>query len=124
KDGHQIGVSAIPVKAKIIAFIDSRNPLPMVSPPHTTPLLIIFDQYDKDGEVCVGAFDRQFYCDQLKLKLHVSEKTEILDLAGKRVDQNDLEGKMLFVFYDRATKSKPVQANPSKIIVTPILHNE
>lgn len=124
KDGYQIGASAIPVKAKIIAFIDSRNPLPMVSPPHTTPLLIIFDQFDKDGEVCVGAFDRQLYCDQLKLKLHVSEKTEIVDLTGKRVDQKDLEGKMLFVFYDRATKSKPVQANPSKIIVTPILHNE
>ncbi|MGN7479027.1 hypothetical protein ACTHOQ_14350 [Solibacillus silvestris] len=124
KDAHQIGVSAIPVKGKIIAFVDSKSPLPMISPPHIIPLLVIFDQYAKKGEVCVGAFDRMLYSEQLKLKLHVNEATEIVDLAGKRVDQNDLAGKMLFVFYDRATRSMPAQTNPAKIIATNIMQTE
>ena len=124
KDGYQIGISAIPVKAKIIVFVDSKSPSPMVSPPHITPLLVIFDQYDKKGEVCVGAFDKMLYCEQLNLKLHINEGTEIVDLAGKRVDRSELTEKMLFVFYDRATRSMPVQANPTKLIVTPIVHTK
>lgn len=120
KDGYQIGVSAIPVRGKIIAFVDSQSPLPMLSPPHITPLLIIFDQYDKIGEVCIGAFDQALYCEQLKLKLHLNEATEIVDLTGKRLGREDLAGRMLFVFYDQVTRSLPAQAKPKKIIATDI----
>ena len=120
KDGHQIGASAIPVKGKIIAFVDSKSPIPMIHPPQITPLLVIFDQYDKKGEVSVGVFDDMLYSDQLKLKLHVKEDTEIIDLQGKRVDAKDLAGKLLFVFYSVTTRSMPAQTNPTKIIATSI----
>ena len=118
KDGHQIGVSAIPVKGRIIAFVDSSLPLPMVSPPQTEPLLIIFDQYDKKGEVAIGVFDDMLFSEQLHLKLHVNEATEIVDLQGKRVEQQDLARKVLIVFYGATTRSRPAQTNPTKIIMT------
>lgn len=124
KDGHQIGIAAIPVKGKIIAFVDSYSTLPMVHPPQITPLLIIFDQYAKKGEVVVGTFDKSFYSDQLNLKLHLNENTEIVDLQGKRVDVNGLVGKLLFVFYEKITRSNPAQVKPSKIIATNIVQSE
>ena len=124
KDGHQIGAAAIPVKGRIIAFVDARSPLPMVHPPQISPLLVIFDQYAKKGEVSVGAFDENFYSKQLNLKLHLNKETEIVDLQGKRVDVNSLTGKLIFVFYEKATRSMPAQAKPTKIIATEILHSE
>lgn len=124
KEGHQIGASAIPVKGKIIAFVDSRSPLPMVHPPQIEPLLVIFDQYGKKGEVLVGAFDERLFSEQLKLKLHVNDSTEIVDLQGKRVDVSSLAGKLLFVFYEATTRSMPAQTNPTKIIVTDILQTK
>lgn len=124
KDGHQIGVAAIPVKAKIIAFVDSRSPLPMVHPPQITPLLVIFDQYSKKGEVSVGIFDENLYSKQLNLKLHLNENTEIVDIQGKRVDANRLTGKLVFVFYEATKHSIPTQAKTIKIIATNLLQTE
>ncbi|MEG0471664.1 MAG: hypothetical protein RR588_04950 [Solibacillus sp.] len=123
KDGQRLGVSAIPVKGKITVYVDSHIPLPMIQPPHVIPLLVIFEQYGKKGEVSVGIFDDRLYSEQLKLKLHVGDKTEIVDLMGKRVNSNMLAERLLFVFYDKATRSKPVQANPMKIIVTNLKEN-
>ncbi|ATP38716.1 hypothetical protein CSE16_00975 [Solibacillus sp. R5-41] len=123
KDGQRLGVSAIPVKGKITVYVDSLTPLTMIQPPHVVPLLVIFEQYGKKGEVSVGVFDDRLFSDQLKLKLHVGSKTEIVDLTGKRVNSDMLVGRLLFVFYDKATRSKPVQANPMKIIVTNLKEN-
>lgn len=124
KDGHQIGASAIPVKGRIIAFVDSKAPLPMVSPPQITPLLVIFDQYDKKGEVAIGVFDQMLFSEQLKLKLHLKDSTEIVNLQGKRVEKEALSGKMLIIFYSTTTRSIPAQTNPTKIIVTDVLPTE
>lgn len=124
KDGHRIGVSAIPVKGRIIAFVDSKTLLPMMSPPQTTPLLVIFDQYDKKGEVVIGAFDEMLYSEQLKLKLHIKDSTEMVDLQGKHVEKEGLLGKILIVFYSTTTRSIPAQTNPTKIIVTDALLKE
>lgn len=124
KDGVQVGVSAIPVKGRIIAFVDSQTPLPMISPPQVEPMLVIFDQYDKKGEVVVAAFDKSLYNEALKLKLHVKDSTEIIDLQGKSVSKEALVGHILVVFYSATTRSIPAQTNPTKIIVTNILHSE
>lgn len=118
KDGHQIGASAVPVKGKLTVFIDSRTPLPMIHPPQVEPLLVIFDQYGKKGEVSVGVFDQALYSEDLKLKLHLNATTEIVNMSGQRIDTKDLTGKLLFVFYDKTTRSMPAQTNPTKIIVT------
>ncbi|MEG0384667.1 hypothetical protein [Solibacillus cecembensis] len=123
KDGQRLGVSAIPVKGKITVYVDSLTPLPMIQPPHVVPLLVIFEQYGKKGEVSVGVFDDRLFSEQLKLKIHVGSKTEIVDLAGKYVSSEWLAGKLLFVFYEKVTRSIPVQANPTKIIVTDIKGN-
>ncbi|MEG0451133.1 MAG: hypothetical protein RR595_14840 [Lysinibacillus sp.] len=123
KDGQRLGVSAIPVKGKITVYVDSLIPLPMIQPPHVVPLLVIFEQYGKKGEVSVGVFDDRLFSEQLNLKLHVGDKTEIVDLTGKRVNLDMIAGRLLFIFYDKATRSKPVQANPMKIIVTNLKEN-
>lgn len=123
KDGHRLGVSAIPVKGKITVYVDSLTPLPMIQPPHVVPLLLIFEQYGKKGEVAVGIFDERLFSEQLKLKIHVGSKTQIVDLTGKQVSSERLAGKLLFVFYEKATHGKPVQANPTKIIVTDLKEN-
>lgn len=122
-DGQRLGVSAIPVKGKITVYVDSHAPLPMIQPPHVIPLLVIFEQYGKKGNLSVGVFDDRLYNEQLKLKLHVGSKTEIMDLAGQRVSSDTLAKKLLFVFYEQATRGKPVQASPSKIIVTDLKEN-
>lgn len=119
KDGARIGISAIPVKSKIIAYVDSRKPLPMIHPPQVQPLLIILEQHHMDGEVSVGLFDEHLYSEQLKLKLHVKDTTEIVNLYGKRLTKEDLANQMLVVFYHTVTHSMPVQTNPTKIIVAP-----
>ncbi|MER1958765.1 MAG: hypothetical protein ABS942_15385 [Solibacillus sp.] len=121
KDGHQIGASAIPVKGRLIAFVDSSIPLPMQAPPQTEPLLVIFDQYDKKGEVAVGVFNEMLFSEQLNLKLHVKDSTEIVDLQGKRVEKEGLYRKVLIVLYEVTTRSRPTQTNPTKIIVTNVL---
>lgn len=123
KDGQRLGVSAIPVKGKITVYVDSLTPLPMIQPPHVVPLLVIFEQYGKKGEVSVGVFDDRLFSEQLKLKIHVGRKTEIVDLKGKHIGMEMLAGKLLFIFYEKATHSMPVQANPTKIIVTDLIGN-
>lgn len=121
KDGHQIGASAIPVKGRIIAFVDTNTPLPMLSPPQTEPLLVVFDQYNKKGEVAIGMFDDMLFSEQLNLKLHIKDSTEIVDLQGRRVDKAKLLRKVLVVFYETTTRSRPAQTNPTKIIVINVL---
>lgn len=118
KDGQRMGVAAIPVKGEITVYVDALTPLPMIQPPHIDPLLIIFEQYGKKGEVSAGLFDERLFSEQLKLKLHIGSKTELVDLVGKRVKAEMLAGRFLFVFYDKATNSKPPQVNPAKIIMT------
>lgn len=119
KNGSRIGISAIPVKAKIIAYVDSRKPLPMIHPPQVQPILIILDQDHVEGEVAVGKFDERLYSEALKLKLHLKEATEMITISGKTVTKEDLAHQLLFVFYQQVTHSVPVQTNPTKIIVAP-----
>lgn len=119
KDGTPIGISAIPVKAKIIAYVDSRKPLPMIHPPQVMPVLIILEQPHVAGEVAIGQFNQQFYSEQLKLKLHVQETTNLVDLQGRTVSKQALVNQLLFVFYQTVTHSMPVQTTPTKIIVAP-----
>lgn len=119
KDGSPIGISAIPVKSKIIAYVDSRKPLPMVHPPQVQPLLIILEQPHIEGEVAVGRFDERLYSEQLRLKLHLKDGTEIVNLRGDTLTKDRLANQMLIVFYKAVTHSVPVQTNPIKIIVAP-----
>lgn len=115
--GERLGVTAIPVKSKITAYVDSRKPLPMMHPPQVTPLLIIIEQSGIRGEVAIGVFDGNLYSEQLKLKLHVNEESQIMDLKGHRLSVDEAKNKFLYVFYDATTRSIPAQANPKKIFV-------
>lgn len=119
KDGSPIGISAIPVKSKIIAYVDSRKPLPMVHPPQVQPLLVILDQHHIEGEVAVGLFDERLFSEQLNLKLHVKDTTELMNIRGKVLQREQLADELLFVFYNTVTHSSPVQTSPTKIIVAP-----
>lgn len=118
QDGAPIGISAIPVKSKIIAYVDSRKPLPMIHPPQVTPLIIILEQGHVEGEVVVGQFDQQLYSEQLRLKLQVNATTEIVNIRGRTAQKEDLVDQLLVVFYKTKTPTVPVQISPVKIILT------
>lgn len=115
--GERMGVTAIPVKAKITAYIDSRKPLPMIHPPQITPLLVVVEQPGVKGEVAVGHFGENFYSEQLKLKLHLTDKTNIMNTTGEIVSPAALKDELLIVFYEATTRSMPAQTTPSIIIV-------
>lgn len=51
------------------------------------------------------------------LALKIGEDTEIVDLDGKTVSKDELDGKILVVYYGASTRSIPAQTTPSKIIV-------
>ena len=96
--GERMGVTAIPVKAKITAYIDSRKPLPMIHPPQITPLLVVVEQPGVKGEVAVGHFGENFYSEQLKLKLHLTDKTNIMNTTGDDCKSHGIKGRIVNCF--------------------------
>lgn len=51
------------------------------------------------------------------LSLNIGDKTEIVDIDGNAVSKDELDCKVLVVFYDISTRSIPAQTTPSKIVV-------
>ena len=115
--GDRIGVTAIPVKSKISAYIDSLTPLPMVHPIQIKPLVVIIEQEGTRSQFGVGIFDEQLYSEHLKLKLNIHDETKIVDLKGNSLEAASLKNSFLYVFYDATTRSIPAQTTPNKIIV-------
>ena len=115
--GEKIGVTAIPVRTKVTAYINSRKPVMMIHPPQFYPDLFIIEQGTTPGNVAVGYFDDNLYCKALNLRLLLAEETKLETVNGDPTTKEALINKQLFVFYDRMKRSIPAQVSPSKVLV-------
>lgn len=98
------------------AYINLNKPMVMIYPPRYTPEIIVVDTGVK-GMFKQGTFDENFENKALQFKLLLDESTEIVDLTGQPIAQQDIVGKEVLVFYTRSTRSIPEQAPIHKIIV-------
>ncbi|WP_017754123.1 copper amine oxidase N-terminal domain-containing protein [Calidifontibacillus oryziterrae] len=109
KDQLQIG-------DKIEAFYDKNKPRIMIYPPMITPEIIIVHDEKISGQVKVAKFDDNLLSLDNELKLKLNENTILINQKGEPIEEKDLYGKELIVFYDISTKSIPAQTSPKKII--------
>jgi len=108
---------------KVTGYTDGDKPMIMIYPPQYSPDVVILET-EEIGSVAVGKFDEELLNESLSLKLHVSEKTELSSVSGKKVTADDLQGKDLVVFYTMTTRSIPAQTTPEKIIVLDKVESE
>lgn len=101
---------------KVTAYIDADKPMIMIYPPQYSPDAVIVET-EKEGSAAVGTFDEELTDMQLKLQLHIDEKTKLEDASGKEVKKDDLKEQDLLVFYTATTRSIPAQTTPEKVIV-------
>ncbi|WP_107840967.1 copper amine oxidase N-terminal domain-containing protein [Metasolibacillus meyeri] len=98
------------------AFVNKNKPMLMIYPPRYVPEVIVVETSDM-GSVDIGTFDQDFVNKENTLKLNLSAESQITNLAGEKVQQEDIVGKEAIVFYGPATKSIPAQTNPYHVVV-------
>ena len=113
---EQIGVKDIKKGATIEAYYDKNKPMILIYPATVTPDLVIVKDEEIIGEVKVAKFDKSFLSLDGELKLNLGEDTVLLDQQGEVIEEKDLIGKELAVFYSITTRSLPPQTSPSKVI--------
>ncbi|MBB4824805.1 hypothetical protein HNO89_002031 [Sporosarcina luteola] len=101
---------------KVTGYTDGNKPMIMIYPPQYSPDVVILET-EEPGSVAVGKFNEDLLNAPLSLKLHVSDKTELSSVSGKKVTSDELQGKNLAVFYTVTTRSIPAQTTPEKIVV-------
>ncbi|TQR16389.1 stalk domain-containing protein [Psychrobacillus soli] len=101
---------------RIDAYYDKNKPMIMIYPAQISPELVIVHDEEKMGSVKVSKFDDEFLSLDNELKLNIGEKTLLVNEKGEELEQADLNGKELVVFYTVSTRSIPAQTTPSKII--------
>lgn len=101
---------------KVNAFTDADKPMILIYPPQYSPDAVIVET-EKEGFAAVGTFDEELTDMELKLQLHIDEKTKLEDASGKEVKRDDLKEQDLLVFYTATTRSIPAQTTPEKVIV-------
>ncbi len=109
-----------PVKLKegmaFTAYVNKNKPMILIYPPQYTPEVVIIHT-EAMGTAEIGIFDQDLVNQTNSLKLHVADQTEITNLVGDVLKQEDIVNKEVIVFYDITTRSIPAQTTPSKIIV-------
>ncbi|MDI2585905.1 stalk domain-containing protein [Psychrobacillus sp. NEAU-3TGS] len=101
---------------RIDAYYDKNKPMILIYPAQITPELVIVHDEDKMGSVKVSKFDDEFLSLDNELKLNIGEETILVNEKGEEIEQADLKGKELVVFYTITTMSIPAQTPPTKII--------
>ncbi|MEK4386177.1 copper amine oxidase N-terminal domain-containing protein [Solibacillus sp. FSL W7-1464] len=116
------------VKLKIGDMISlsiyADQPMILIYPPQYAPSVVIVEKDDTANSVKVAQFDENFLSDDGELKLHLDEKSVIINAKGKKVPAKELKNYNAIVFYGPTTKSIPAQAAPEKIVVFPKLEEE
>lgn len=98
------------------AYVNKNKPMILIYPPQYTPEVVVV-QTKEMGTAEVGVFDQDFVNKTNSLKLNIVEVTEITNLVGDVLKQEDIVGKEVIVFYDITTRSIPAQTTPFKILV-------
>lgn len=101
---------------RIDAYYDKNKPMILIYPARISPELVIVHDEEKMGSVKVSKFDEEFLSLDKELKLNIGEETILVNEKGEKIEQADLEGKELVVFYTITTMSIPAQTPPSKIV--------
>ncbi|GKV66468.1 MULTISPECIES: stalk domain-containing protein [unclassified Sporosarcina] len=101
---------------QVTAYTDADKPMLMIYPPQYSPDAVIVET-DQIGFTAVGTFDEELLDASLKLKLNISEDTDISSVSGKEVKAEDLKDQDLLVFYTATTRSIPAQTTPEKVVV-------
>ena len=96
------------------AYVDGNKPMILIYPPQYSPDLVIV-QTEEIGFAEVARFDENFANESLKL--NISDETVIENLSGTAVEEKNIVGVNVAVFYKFTTFSIPAQTTPSKIIV-------
>lgn len=113
---EQISVKDLKVGQTLNAYYDKNKPMILIYPTTVTPDLVIVKDEDVFGEVKVAKFDKDFLSLDGELKLNLGEATVLLNQQGKEIEEKDLVGKELVVFYSITTRSLPPQTPPVKVI--------
>jgi len=102
--------------ATVEAYYDKNKPMILIYPATVTPEMVIVNDEEVYGEVKVSQFDKEFLSLDGELKLNIGEDTALFNQQGIAIEQKELNGKELIVFYSITTKSLPPQTPPTKII--------
>ncbi|MCL7747825.1 hypothetical protein [Halalkalibacter alkaliphilus] len=68
-------------------------------------------------QVKLDIFDQNLVSEDNELKLHISSDTVIINSHGETLEEADISGNTLFVFYTITTRSIPAQTTPHMIII-------
>lgn len=101
---------------KVAAYYGKNKPMLAIYPPQISPELVIVHDAEKFGNVKVSKFDNKLVSLDNDLKLNIGKETIIINGKGEKLDQKDITGKELVVFYTVSTRSIPAQTTPSKIV--------
>ncbi|WP_192797396.1 stalk domain-containing protein [Psychrobacillus glaciei] len=102
---------------KVDAYYGKNKPMLAIYPPQISPELVIVHDAEKFGNVKISKFDNKFVSLDNDLKLNIGKETIIISGKGEKLDQKDIAGKELVVFYTVSTRSIPAQTTPSKVVV-------
>ena len=111
-----IALEDIAVGDKITAYYINPQIMTMQYPPMVISSVLVKQESEAVGSVCVNVFDEEFLAIDEEIKINISDETVIVNLAGD-VYEEDLVGKVLMVYYMMETRSIPPQTTPTKIIV-------
>lgn len=103
--------------SEITVFFREDTPMAMSIPPQMTPDAILINDSEETGFVKVSHFNKDLIDIDNELKLNISNDTVIVDTAGKKINEKNLEDSDLMVLYTTSTKSIPAQTTPEKIVV-------
>ncbi|QEY21795.1 hypothetical protein D0S48_14555 [Psychrobacillus sp. AK 1817] len=102
---------------RIEAYYDKTKARTMIYPAQISPELIIAHDGKNVGFTKVGVFDEKLTSEDNQLKLNLSKETLVVNKDGESIDQKNLVGNELIVFYKTSTRSIPAQTIPNKVVV-------
>lgn len=121
---ESFGADKLQKGMKVEGYYDKNKPMLLIYPAQITPELFFVMDEEHMGSVKVGKFDESFLSLDGELKLNIGEETVLVNQQGKKIQQADLKGKELIVFYSIMTMSLPPQTPPTKIIALDTLESE
>lgn len=116
KTQELIKVEDLKAGQNIEMFYSSVTPVALSLPGQLTPEIIVVKESDVNAKV--DLFNNDLVSSDNVLKLNIDkENTKIVDTKGNKVDESQLKGSKLLVFFGATTRSIPAQTAPEKIIV-------
>ena len=114
--GEKLTYSELEKGTTVEAYSAKNKPMLLIYPTQLTPDFMIIHEEKNVGQVKVSKFDENFLSLDGQLKLNIGKDTIITNQLGESLEQEDLDGKDLVVFYSVTTRSLPPQTSPIKII--------